>query len=286
MVSRQAVPKENLVPERTGSALSHSLWVRVVKLIKTRFEYILMPFSIILFFVGWDFLVSTGRYPEFVLPGPQAVWDQFLLVLDNALIWEHTKYTLSEALGGFIMSLIFATTLGYILGKSPPLEKAVSPYIIAAKSIPILGIAPLIIIWFGQGVASKAIIAFLIIFFPMLVNTIVGIRSVNEDQRELMRSYSASKWEVFTRLEVPAALPLLLVGIKVGLARSMMGAIVGEYLGGKKGLGFLVNVGTGLINAPLVFASIFTIVVITLLLYGSAAILESSLLKGRRREAT
>ncbi|MBW8012057.1 MAG: ABC transporter permease [Chloroflexi bacterium] len=285
MVSRPAPPYKNLLPSKAAVSTIRSLWIRLIKLVKNRFEYFLIPFSIILFIAGWKLIIRTQGFPEYILPEPEAVWDQLVVVIENGYIFEHVTYTLTEALYGFLASLLFATSLGYILGKSRALEKAASPYIVAAKSIPILGIAPLIIIWFGQGITPKAIIAFLIIFFPMLVNTIVGIRSVNEDQRELMRSYSASKWQVFIRLELPAAMPLLLAGIKIGLARSMMGAIVGEYLGGQQGLGFLVNLGSGLSETPLIFASIFTIIIITLILYGSAAILEGALLKGRRRDA-
>ncbi len=259
---------------------------RVWKVVQAQYEYLLIPVSLTLFIVGWRIIIDLGDYPEFILPQPLVVWNYFLLVSSSGELWFHTRFTLAEALSGFTLGLAFATVLGYILGRRPALEKVISPYIVAAKSIPILGIAPLIIIWFGQGIISKALIAFLIIFFPMLVNTIVGIRTVNEDQRELMRSYSASSWQVFTLLEVPSALPLLLGGIKVGLARSMMGAIVGEYLGSKQGLGFLVNMGTGggMANAPLTFVGIFTIVALTLVLYGLATMLENVLLSKRRQE--
>ncbi len=260
---------------------------RLITLVRERFEYIFVLFSVVVFVIVWQLIIILGDYPEFILPQPISVWRQFLVVLGDGNLWFHSRYTLGEALTGFAFGLIFATVFGYILGRWPVMEKVISPYLVAAKSVPILGIAPLIIIWFGQGIISKALIAFLIIFFPMLVNTIVGIRSVSEDQRELMRSYSASAWQVFTRLEVPASLPILLGGVRVGLARSMMGAIVGEYLGGSQGLGFLVNMGTGggVPNAALTFVGIFDIIIITLLLYGSASVFENILLADRRREA-
>lgn len=260
---------------------------RLITVVRERFEYILVLFSVVVFVIVWQLIIILGDYPEFILPQPISVWRQFLVVLGDGNLWFHSRYTLAEALSGFALGLVFATILGYVLGRWPVMEKVISPYLVAAKSVPILGIAPLIIIWFGQGIISKALIAFLIIFFPMLVNTIVGIRSVSEDQRELMRSYSASAWQVFTRLEVPASLPILLGGVRVGLARSMMGAIVGEYLGGSQGLGFLVNMGTGggVPNAALTFVGIFDIIIITLLLYGSASVFENILLADRRREA-
>jgi NitT/TauT family transport system permease protein len=259
---------------------------RAWKVIRTRYEYLLIPVSVVLFVGAWQAIIDLGSYPEYILPSPGIVWNRFLISLPNGELFFHARVTLSEALSGFALGLAFATVLGYILGRWPPLEKVVSPYLVAAKSIPVLGIAPLLIIWFGQGLTAKALIAFLIIFFPMLVNTIVGIRGVKEEQRELMRSYSASGWQVFATLEVPSALPILLGGIKVGLARSMMGAIVGEYIGSKQGLGFLVNMGTGggAANAPLTFLGIFSIVIITTILYGLSAVLESVLLAGRRRK--
>jgi len=269
-------------------ALEKGTWQRRAwKLVKTRYEYWLMPLSAVLFVLAWQAIIDLAGYPEYILPRPGTVWNQFLISLPSGELFFHARVTVSEALTGFALGLAFATVLGYLLGRWPPLEKVVSPYLVAAKSIPVLGIAPLLIIWFGQGITAKALIAFLIIFFPMLINTIVGIRGVKEEQRELMRSYSASSLQIFTTLEIPSALPILLGGIKVGLARSMMGAIVGEYLGSKQGLGFLVNmgVGGGAANAPLTFLGIFSIVIITTLLYGSAAVLESVLLAGRRRRA-
>lgn len=283
---RTALQQGGLVVRRI--AMDGSGWQRRTwKLVRSRYEYLLLPVSVVLFVFLWQAIIDLGSYPEYILPRPGTVWNQFLISLPNGELFYHARVTLSEALSGFAMGLAFATILGYILGRWPPLEKVVSPYLVAAKSIPILGIAPLLIIWFGQGITAKALIAFLIIFFPMLINTIVGIRGVKEQQRELMRSYSASAWKVFATLEVPSALPILLGGIKVGLARSMMGAIVGEYIGSKEGLGFLVNMGTGggAANAALTFLGIFSIVIITTLLYGLAAVLESVLLAGRQRRA-
>ncbi|MFQ5610577.1 MAG: ABC transporter permease [Anaerolineae bacterium] len=287
MDAERASPRLEILSPESLEAREERWQYRVGAMVRQRFEYLLIPVSLLLFVGAWQLVVNTERFPAYVLPSPDAVWKMFLEAVDGGVLWFHTRYTLAEALAGFALGFVFATVLGYILGKSPALEKVTSPYLVAGKSIPILGVAPLIIIWFGQGILSKALIAFMIIFFPMLVNTIVGIRLVNPEQRELMRSYSASAWQIFAKLEVPAALPILLGGIRVGLARSMMGAIVGEYLGGKRGLGFLVNMGAGggAPNASLVFVGIFAIIVITLILYGSAATLESALLAGRRRKA-
>lgn len=253
---------------------------------RRHFEYLLIPVSVLLFLGIWQVVIWRGGLPEYVLPEPGAVWSRFLDAVQGGILWYHASYTLAGALLGLSLGLSFATIVGYILGKSPTMEKIASPYLVAAKSIPILGVAPLFIMWFGMGLSSRVLVAFIIIFFPMLINMIVGIRSVSYDERELMRSYSASPWQVFSLLEVPSALPILLAGIRIGIARSMMGAIVAEYLGSQRGLGFVVNLGTGLTDAPLVFVGIFTIVILTITLYGLAVILENVLLAGKRPGAS
>lgn len=257
-------------------------WRRARRVGRQNFEYLLIPVTVVLFLGVWRLIILRGRLPDYVLPTPGAVWHRFLDATEGGILWYHASYTLAGALLGLGLGLAFAAVAGYILGKSPAMERIASPYVVAAKAVPILGIAPLFIMWFGMGLSSRALIAFMIIFFPMLVNMIVGIRSVSEEERELMRSYSASSWTVFTLLEVPAALPILLGGIRIGIARSMMGAIVAEYLGSQRGLGFLVNLGTGLTDAPLVFVGIFTIVILTTVLYGLAVMLENILLAGKR----
>ena len=258
------------------------LWILVQK----RYEYFMIPVVVGLFLYAWQLIISSGRFPDFVLPTPLSVWEKFLKVVAAGELWLHTSVTLSEALLGFGLGLIVALVLGYILGRRPAMEKILSPYIVGAKSVNVLAIAPLFIIWFGQGIVAKALIAFMMIFFPMLVNTIVGIRSVNEEQRELMRSYSTPPWQVFTLLEVPSALPLLLGGMKIGLSRSMMGAIVAEYLGASEGLGFIVNMGTGggAADPTLTFVGIIMICIVTLILYGSVGLLEGIFLRSRQRD--
>lgn len=260
----------------------HPLARRVLGFAGASFEYLLIPVGLGLFLLVWDLVTRASDIPNFVLPDPASVWRRFQEVAAGGQLWWHAGYTLAGALLGFAYGLALATVLGYGLGKSERLERLLSPYIVAGKSVPVLGIAPVFIIWFGMGLTSRAVIAFLIVFFPMLIHTIVGIRSVRAEQRELMRSYSASAWQVFARLEVPAALPILMGGIRIGVARSMMGAIVAEYLGGERGLGFLVNMGTGLTDAPLVFTAIFSIVAVTLALYGMAAGIEAFVLAQRR----
>ena len=239
------------------------------------------PVALLVFVALWQGIVWLGDYPSFILPSPLETASAFGRVLRDGVLWRHTLVTLSEVLSGLLLGVTLATALGYLLAKSKYLERLLAPYIVASQSAPIVAIAPLLIIWFGAGYLSKVLICTLIVFFPMLVNTIVGIRSVDENLHELMRSLKASRWQTFKLLEVPAALPVLLGGLKVSVTLSVIGAVVGEFVGAKQGLGFLINQARGLFNTPLVFVAIFTLVFIALALYGLVSLLETRLLRWR-----
>jgi NitT/TauT family transport system permease protein len=147
--------------------------------------------------------------------------------------------------------------------------------------VPVVAIAPLLIIWFGPGLISKVLICALIVFFPVLVNTVVGLRSVPEELRDLMRSLQASRWQVIRLLEVPASLPVFLGGLRIGATLAVIGAVVGEFVGADRGLGFLINVGRGQYDTALVFVAVFTLVVMALSLYGLVVLCETRLLSWR-----
>lgn len=239
--------------------------------------------SVVLFiFVGlWQFVVWWGDYPAFILPAPADVAETFAHTLWNGTLWYHAQATLLAIFAGLTVGLTLATVLGYMLAKSHLLEKLLSPYLVALQSVPVVAIAPLLIIWFGSGYLSKILVCALIVFFPALINTIVGLRSVEPNLRDLMRSLEASRWQIFTMLELPAAMPVLLGGLKVSVTLSVIGAVVGEFVGANRGLGFLINQARGLFDTPLVFVSILTLVLITLMLYGIVSLLEKRLLRWR-----
>ncbi len=242
--------------------------------------YLLVPLA--LFLSLWELAVRLGGYPPFILPSPELVWARFLAAAGDGTLWRHTRVTLTEIFGGLALGLSTATLLGYILAKCKPLERILSPLVVASQSMPIVALAPLIIIWFGSGRLSKVLVCALTLFFPVLINTMVGIRSVGEEPYELMRSLEASRWQVFTKLEVPAALPVILGGLKVGVTLSVIGAVVGEFVGADRGLGFLVNLARGLFDTPLMFVALLTLAAIALALYGMVAALEGFLLSWRR----
>jgi NitT/TauT family transport system permease protein len=255
---------------------------RLSILVRERAEYLFVPLALLLFLGLWELVVCLGDYPPFFLPSPGRVYAKFLIVARNGTLWRHTQITLVEIFGGLALGLTAATSLGYILAKSRLVERILSPYIVASQSIPIVALAPLLVVWFGFGSLSKVLVCALTLFFPVLINTIVGIRSAERDLVDLMRSLEATRWQVFTMLEVPAALPVLLGGLKVGVTLSVIGAVVGEFVGADRGLGFLVNLARGLFDTPLMFVALFTLVAIAVSLYATVAALESLLLSWRK----
>jgi NitT/TauT family transport system permease protein len=250
-------------------------------LIKSKSWLIIL--SLLLLLVAWQITVWFSGLPAFILPSPTQVGSRFIqAVLDGTLL-RNSVVTLVEVLVGLVIGVSSATVLGYLLARSVHLERLLSPYIVASQSIPIVAIAPLLVIWFGPGLFSKVLICALIVFFPVLVNTIVGVRSVPEDLRDLMRSLQASRWQTLKDLEMPAALPVFLGGLKIGATLSVIGAVVGEFVGAKSGLGFLVNVGRGVYDTALVFVAVFTLIALALILYGLVSLLEKRLLWWQQR---
>jgi NitT/TauT family transport system permease protein len=241
----------------------------------------LLPLVLLAVLLLWQALVLWQDYPAFFLPTPQRVAVRFFQALREGSLVAHTLVTLREVFAGLALGLSVALVLGYLLAKSRTLERVLSPYIVASQAIPIVALAPLLVVWFGAGSLSKVLVCALTLFFPVLVNTIVGIRSVDPDLLALMRSLRASRWQIFTLLELPAALPVLFGGLKVGVALSVIGAVVGEFVGADRGLGFLVNLARSLFDTPLMFVALLTLMFIALTLYALVSALEGWLLKWR-----
>lgn len=233
----------------------------------------------------WQAVISIWQFPAFILPGPVAVWERFLKALTDGSLLRHSGYTLIEIICGLTIGALFAMLFGYLLAKSPVAERLLSPYLVASQAIPLVAIAPLLIIWFGPGMFSKILICSLTVFFPMLINTIVGLRAVPANLRDLMSSLNASHSQVLRHLEVPAALPVFLGGLRIGATLSVIGAIVGEFVGSDRGLGFLINVSRGQYDTAMVFVSVFTLMVMALSLYGLVLLAEKKLLRWKKDQA-
>jgi NitT/TauT family transport system permease protein len=243
----------------------------------------LIVISLSIGLVFWEAATRLTSLPSFMLPAPAMVWESFWMVFGNGTLLRHTLYTLLEVLTGLALGVTLASITGYFLAKFPTIEKLLSPYVVASQAIPIVAIAPLLIIWFGPGLTSKILICALIVFFPVLINTIVGLQSVPEDLHDLMRSLQATKRQTFWLLEVPASLPIFLGGLRVGATLAVIGAVVGEFVGADRGLGFLVNRARAEYDTALVFVAIFTLVALALSMYGIVTLLERRLLAWRQR---
>lgn len=238
----------------------------------------LLPVSTLLAFFLWEMLVRWAKFPAFILPPPGLVFERFIQVFKDGRLLYHAVRTVQEVLLGLLAGSLAAIVLGYWLTRVPMLEKILSPYLVASQAIPTVAIAPLLVIWFGPGMFSKILICSLTIFFPVLVNTIIGLRAVPENLRDVMRSLKATRLQMLRHLEIPAALPVCLGGLRIGATLSVIGAVVGEFVGADRGLGFLVNVARGQYDTALVFVAVFALVVMALLLYGVVVILERYLL--------
>jgi NitT/TauT family transport system permease protein len=196
--------------------------------------------TFIVFVAGWELIVRGFAISKIVLPPPSAIAVAFWQsVREGELHW-HLAVTLYEVLAGFVLGSAGGLLLGFVIALSPLMERIFYPYVVAFQTVPKVAIAPIIVIWFGYGVSSKVVITATIAFFPLLANTIMGLRAAPQDQIEMMVSYTASRWQVFRMVRLLHALPYIFVGLDVAIVLSVIGAIVGEFVGAKAGLGYLI----------------------------------------------
>jgi len=238
--------------------------------------------ALVVFLVVWKLVVVVGGYPPFILPPPETVFERFVGAWVDGTIGPHLVATLVEVALGLIVGAGLGLVAGYSLGRSRLVERIVSPYLVAAQATPILALAPLLALWFGPGLVSKVVICSLIVFFPVAVATMVGIRSVDAGLLELGRALRATPRQVLLTLEIPAAMPSILGGLRVGVTLAVVGAIVAEWAGGDRGLGVLINLARGsLFDIPLMFATLLTIALVGIALYLAVVLIERRLVGAR-----
>jgi ABC-type nitrate/sulfonate/bicarbonate transport system permease component len=244
----------------------------------------LAPLGTILFLLAvWQVIFMLELYPSFIIPAPFEVWDAFLTSMNDGTLPKHMGVTLSEMLLGLFFGLSIGAILGYAIAHIQWLEDLLSPITVAFQATPVVAYAPLLIIWFRDGITGKVIITAIIVFFPTLMNVIVGIRNVPINLHDLMRVMKASRLQIFLKLEVPAALPVLLTGFKTSVTLAVIGAVVGEFVNASEGLGFLIVVARSQYKTPLVFVAMFTMTALALSLYFLVSMLEWFLLKWQRQ---
>jgi NitT/TauT family transport system permease protein len=239
-------------------------------------------FAFGVFVLAWKLVVLAGDYPPYILPAPEVVAARFAEAWLDGTIAPHFLRTLGEVLTGFGVGAWSAVVVGYLLARQPIVERLLSPYLVAAQATPILAIAPLLALWFGPGLTAKVVICALIVFFPVAIATMVGIRAVDARLLELARSLRATRRQVVTTLEIPAALPSIFGGLRVGVTLAVVGAIVGEWTGADRGLGLLMNIARGsLFDTPLLFATLVTLALLGIALYGLVVLAERLLVRPR-----
>jgi NitT/TauT family transport system permease protein len=234
-----------------------------------------MLLSLAAFLAAWKLLTVVSGTPDYILPAPEVVGERAVRAIGSGLLWEHTAVTLSEILLGLALGAATAIAVGTVLGKSVVVERVLSPYIVAAQSVPILALAPLLDIWFGGGLLARVLICALIVFFPIAIATMVGIRSTDPLLAELFRSLGATPRQRTMRLEIPSALPVIFGGLRVGVTLAVIGAVVAEWAGASSGLGVLINIANqGLFDTPLMFVALTTLAVIGITLHGLVVSIE------------
>jgi NitT/TauT family transport system permease protein len=234
--------------------------------------------SLAAFLLAWKAIAMVGGYPEYILPAPEVVAERAVRAIGSGVLWEHVATTLVESVLGFAVGATVAIGAGVALGKSVLVERVLSPYIVAAQAVPILALAPLLDIWFGGGLLARVVIAALIVFFPIAIATMVGIRSADPLLDEMLRSLGATSGQRTRLLEIPSALPVIFGGLRVGVTLAVIGAVVAEWAGASVGLGVLINIANqGLFDTPLMFVALAALAILGLAFYGLVVAVERRL---------
>ncbi len=220
----------------------------------------------------WEAWVRLANVAEWLLPPPSAIFEE--LGSSRGLLWTHTLVTLQEVLIGFSLALGAGIILAVGIAFSRVVQRSLYPFVIASQTIPIIAIAPLLLIWVGYGTTPKVIVVALISFFPIVVNMVDGLKSVDADMVNMMRTFGASRWQVFTKLQVPSSLPYLFTGVKIGVAVSVIGAVIGEWVGASEGLGYLMTRSIPQFQTERVFAALFILSAMGISLFLLAAVIE------------
>jgi NitT/TauT family transport system permease protein len=225
------------------------------------------PALVALFIACWHFYVVWSGVSKFIIPPPLAVWESMVDLLGSANTLHHAWVTLYETLIGFFFATLIGVGLGTLLGKVLWLERAVNPFVVATQVVPKVALVPLFILWFGFGPESKIVVATVLAFFPILTNTVLGIKSVERGYRDVMTVLNAGRWQRFVALELPSSLPAVLAGMEVGIVLAIIGAVVGEYLGGSDGLGHLLVASLNDYKVGTMFAVIILLTAMGFVLY-------------------
>lgn len=222
--------------------------------------------------IVWQLAVEIFRIPQYLLPSPtltaESLWS------NRAELWQATLVTTGEVVAGFLIAVLVSVPVAMLIVSFKWFERIVYPFLVLLQTIPKIALAPLFVVWFGFGPGPKVLVTFLICFFPVLLDTITGLRSSNPDMASLVRTMGGGRWAVFTKVRLPSALPHLFSGVKVAITLAVVGAVVGEFVGSTEGLGYLLLRANANLDTPLLFASIAILTVLGLVLYYVVVLIE------------
>jgi NitT/TauT family transport system permease protein len=233
---------------------------------------------LVIFLAAWEWGPGLLRIPTFIIPPLSAVAQEAVRMWQVNHLLMHTGVTTGEVLVGFVLGSLLGAFIGYLLGMSPATELALSPYILALQIAPKVAFAPLFILWMGFTVYPKILVAILIVFFPVMVNVLTAIRTVDPDLINLARSFKATRAQIFWKIEFPTSIPAMFAGLRIASTLAVVGVVVGELVGGNLGLGYLLTFGEGQANTPMVFVSILMLTLIGGLAYLAVVVTEHRVL--------
>jgi NitT/TauT family transport system permease protein len=232
----------------------------------------------ILFLAAWQWGPDLLGIPSFIVPPLSTVAKEFVHAWKFDHLMLHTGVTIAEVLAGFILGSLLGAFAGYLLGMSPAAEFALSPYILALQIAPKVAFAPLFILWMGFTVYPKILVAILIVFFPVMVNVLTAVQTVDPDLVNLARAFKATRAQIFWKIEFPTSMPPMFAGLRIGSTLAVVGVVVGELVGGNVGLGYLLTFGEGQANTPLVFVSIVMLTAVGGIAYLAVILIERRVL--------
>lgn len=233
---------------------------------------------LVAFLAAWEWGPGLVGIPPYIVPPASAVYDEFVRMIGADRLFYHTMVTALTVVAGFVLGSLLGMFVGYVLGVSQAAEIILSPYILALQIAPKVAFAPLFILWFGYTVYPNVLVAVLIVFFPVMVNVLTAMRTVDPDLINLVRAFSATRWQMFRLIEFHAAMPSLFSGLRIAATLAVIGVVVGELVGGNTGLGYLLVFGEGSGNTAMVFVAIIMLTLIGILAYLAVVLMEARVL--------
>lgn len=265
--------------ERTATPTTTRKRSRPTSFLVTR---VLPPLLVLAALIAiWELASKSGQVNEIILPPPSEVFTAFIDMLDEAYFWEATQVTMTETLVGFVIGVVLAWALGTLIGTFDVINRCLYPLIVGFQITPRVALAPVFLTWFGFGLTSKIVMAATICFFPVLLNVVVGMQTVDKNALTLMRSMGAGRRDTYMKLVLPSSLPLIFAGIKNAITLALIGAIVAEFVGASKGMGVLIKTLNFQLDVASSFAVVFALMIFGLILYWIVEIADARIVYWR-----